>query len=265
MEAHPFRFRPGTLDEGVYNTVIVANEYRLPEAFRPDDLILDIGAHIGCFCYAAATRGSHRVHGFEAEPGNFACAASHLAGFGDRVRLRNQAVWRSDRPADRLTFYRCRNAANTGGNNAFLPGEEIAVDAVPFDDIVDEVTRGGRDRIRLLKIDCEGSEFPILLTSRRLGLIDRIAGEFHEFGGDHDSYTIPPWAQVPGVERFTIDVLAEALRHAGFEVTWERPAGAKLGLFAAERREPSRGHAGRAGAASPIFARVAAFLRRAHR
>ena len=29
-------------------------------------------------------------------------------------------------------------------------------------------------------MDCEGSEFPILLTSRMLHLIDNIRGEFHE-------------------------------------------------------------------------------------
>lgn len=260
MDGHPFRFRPGTFDEGIFRTVLVANEYRLPEAFRPDDLIVDIGAHIGCFCYAALVRGAGRVYGFEAEPGNFARASEHLAGFAGRVELRNQAVWRSDRAGGRLTFYRCRNAANTGGNNAFLEGEEVAVEAVPFDDVLDEVTRGGRERVRLLKIDCEGSEFPILLTSRRLGLVDRIAGEFHEFGGAFDAYTIPEWARIPGVDRFTIDVLADSLRRAGFAVTWERPPGAKLGIFAAERPSASRTDAGRAGVAAPWWKRLGAWV-----
>ena len=47
MDPHPFQFRPGTFDEGIFRTVLVADEDRLPAASRPEDLILDIGAHIG--------------------------------------------------------------------------------------------------------------------------------------------------------------------------------------------------------------------------
>jgi hypothetical protein len=71
-----------------------------------------------------------------------------------------------------------------------------------------------------VKIDCEGSEFPILLTSRTLHLIDEIVGEFHEFGPEdrpHDD-TISPEAAVPGHDRFTMIVLKRALSEAGFVV-----------------------------------------------
>lgn len=79
---HPFQFRPGTLDEGVFYSVCEANEYRLPEAFRPDDIIIDVGMHIGSFCYAALRRGSNYVHGFEAELSNYESAVRNLRPFG---------------------------------------------------------------------------------------------------------------------------------------------------------------------------------------
>ena len=34
------------------------------------------------------------------------------------------------------------------------------------------VTEGGAGRVRLLKLDCEGAEWPILLTSQRLRLVN---------------------------------------------------------------------------------------------
>src|SRR4051812_882477 len=61
--SHPFVFRPDTQDEGVFHAVNTHNEYRLPQAFRADDVIIDIGMHIGSFCYAALTRGSNHVYG----------------------------------------------------------------------------------------------------------------------------------------------------------------------------------------------------------
>ncbi len=94
---HPFQFRQGTIDEAVFNVVYVANEYRLPPALGPEDIVIDIGMHIGSFCYAALVRGSNRVYGFEAEDSNHECAVSNLQSFGDRVSMNHKAVWRSDK------------------------------------------------------------------------------------------------------------------------------------------------------------------------
>jgi FkbM family methyltransferase len=210
--SHPFVFRPETQDEGVFHAVTTYNEYRLPDAFRPDDIIIDIGMHIGSFCYAALARGSDRVYGFEASPENFACARRNLQSFGDRVRLQHKAVWRSDRKVERLGFSEC--TYNNGAGVVWRDGAGPAVEAVPFDDVVREVTRDGRTRVRMVKVDCEGSEYPILLTAQTLHLVDAIVGEFHEFGPNEIN-------GVPGYDRFTVAVLEEALGRAGFDVAVE--------------------------------------------
>jgi hypothetical protein len=85
----------------------------------------------------------------------------------------------------------------------------------------------------LLKIDCEGAEFPILLTSSRLDCIDRIVGEYHELRAE-----LPRHVRVPGCEQFTVEILVEHLESFGFAVALEPQAtgtfGA-LGLFFADR------------------------------
>ena len=91
----------------------------------------------------------------------------------------------------------------------------------------------GRRRIDLVKIDCEGAEFPILLTSKLLARFDRIVGEYHELRA-----SLPAHVRVPGCDQFTVEVLADTLQRSGFTVTWQRQATAKygdLGLFFAER------------------------------
>jgi len=232
---HSFTFRPGTLDESMFNAVCLYNEYELPEAFHPDDLIVDVGMNIGSFCYAALSRGAGRVVGFEAEAANYGCAVENLRPFAGRVTPIQKAIWRSDRPANTLKFFSSPDAVNTGGGNVVWDEGEQEVEAIPFDDAILDATRGGKERVRLLKIDCEGSEFPILFTSRTLHLFDQIVGEFHEFHGEHDGFPIPAIARVDGFDRFTIVELAAVLRRAGFDVRSERFGETNMGHFFATR------------------------------
>jgi hypothetical protein len=128
-------------------------------------------------------------------------------------------------------------------------GEPVA--KIALDDVVDLATNRGEHRVRLLKLDCEGAEWPIVLTSQRLHLVDEIVGEFHELGGPLPEIgeDRPSNAQVFYSDRvagFTIEELARFLRGAGFGVTYfrhVRPDGALkgLGLFFATRGNETGG------------------------
>jgi FkbM family methyltransferase len=249
-------FRSGTLDEAIFNAVVGFNEYRLPERFAAGDIVIDVGAHIGCFAQAVLARGCENVYGIEPDGANFEIAADYLKPHIDsgRLQLVRGAAWRSDRNTDELrfdgyhpfpkSFIGMAGILNTG-NGSVIWGSGEPVAKIAFDEIVDRVTNRGERRVRLLKLDCEGAEWPILLTSQRLGLIDEICGEFHEIGGQffeisEDRPAKQPVFSFENVERFTIDVLVDHLTAAGFTVTWHRhtrPTGSPegLGLFFATR------------------------------
>jgi FkbM family methyltransferase len=249
-------FRSGTLDQAIFNAVVGCNEYRLPERFAACDIVIDIGAHIGTFAQAVLARGCEHVTGIEPDGANFEIAAETLKPHleGGRLRLVRGAAWRSDRNSDELRFdgYHPFPKSFTGmqgilntGNGSVVWGTGEPVAKLAFDEIVDRATNNGAHRVRLLKLDCEGAEWPILLTSQRLGLIDEICGEFHEIGGQfleisEDRTEQQPVFSFANVEKFTIDVLVDHLTDAGFIVTWHRhtrPNGAieGLGLFFATR------------------------------
>ena len=251
-------FRNGTLDAAIFNDVVVRNEYRLPARFAADDIVIDIGAHIGAFAQAVLARGCENVTGVEPDAANFEIAADYLRPHIDsgRLQLVRGAAWRSDRNSDELRFdgyqpFPRSFAGMTGilntGNGSVIFGSGEPVAKIAFDEIVDRVTNHGAHRVRLLKLDCEGAEWPILLTSQRLGLIDEICGEFHEIGGQYyeiseDRPTRQPVFSFEHIEKFTIDVLVAHLTAAGFAVTWHRhtrPTGAPegLGLFFARARQ----------------------------
>ena len=232
-----WHFRGGIpWDKHIFHEVVIANEYQLPDFFKPEDIIVDVGMHVGSFCYAALARGSHNVYGYEADRENYNLATANLKPFGEGVHLHQKAVWRSDRRGDILYHPGSSAIGNSGGGTVYWTGGN-KMDVIAFDDILQEVTHDGKDRVRMVKMDCEWAEFPILLTSRKLALIDSIHGEFHEMNdGRYDSTPIPPVAQIAGVERFTLDELTKCLKQAGFLVTATRSGNSRFGKFFATRQ-----------------------------
>jgi len=242
-------FRPGTLDQMIFDGVVALDEYRLPDRFEPDDVVVDVGAHIGSFAYAVVLRGSEHVWSIEPDRTNCAFAAEHLAPYLDRgyVRLLHAAAWRSDPNDDDLRFDgyhvfppsypNMEGIVNTGGGSVVWGfGEPVA--KIALDEVVDLATNRGERRVRLLKLDCEGAEWPILLTSRRLHVVDEIVGEFHELGGPflEIGENRPSNVQVFHSDRvaaFTVEELVRFLGDAGFCVSYDRhvrPDGALEGL-----------------------------------
>ncbi len=200
-----WRFRAGTIDRRLFRDVVVGNEYRL-RSFAANDLILDVGAHTGSFALAALRRGAGRVVCCEPCPDNFAVLRHNLAPFGGRAVLLNCAVWRSDRPEGRLHLHNPVDPRNTGAVQARPDGDGPAADAVPLDDLLAEIAAGRR--VRLMKLDCEGAEWPILFTSSRLACVDEVCGEYH----------LPPLAGPwPGVPEPTPAALLARLAALGFE------------------------------------------------
>jgi FkbM family methyltransferase len=222
----PPTLRAGSWDLAIWNSVV--EEYAvLPAAFSPDDVVLDLGAHVGGFSAAASMRGGPKVLAFEANSQNYRLARKNLGPFPS-CRLENVAVWRSDVREQTLAFTSSLRSVNTGGGTvvasaapehteatAYLVGE--SVNTVALDTILEPYPQ-----VRYLKIDVEGAEYPILLTSRLLGRVFEIAGEFHQSG-----------------ESETMAALAAHLRALGFWVIW-RDTSPGLGLFFASREEDLR-------------------------
>jgi FkbM family methyltransferase len=214
-------FRPGTSDAGVWKCVVGRNEYMICDRFEPDDVIVDVGVHIGSFSFLALQRGAGVVWGFEADEENFRQASQNLGSLSKRIRLINAAVCRSDNPPEVMYFGgyppphpSAPEMINTGGGSVLRSNGGKAVPAKAFDSIIEEITAKEGCRVRLLKLDCEGSEFPILMTSQMLYLVDEIVGEFHAFGGED----IPATTRIAGYSSLNGDDLAEFLRHQGFVV-----------------------------------------------
>lgn len=98
-----FACRPNTCDRGIFIEVNLQNEYQLPSRFEPDDVIVDVGGHIGAFVYACLSRGAGRVITCEPEPGNLQLLRENVVRWGDRVEIIPAAVWPAGIPALNLS------------------------------------------------------------------------------------------------------------------------------------------------------------------
>lgn len=141
----------------------------LTRRLGPGDVFVDVGANMGYFSVLASrlVGDAGRVVAFEASPATYAVLAEDLAlnGAGN-VRAVNVAV--ADRPGT-LALY-AGPADNRGATSlhAERGGRyETHVRAAPLLDLLEPDERA---RVRLVKIDVEGAELPILLD-----LLDHVA------------------------------------------------------------------------------------------
>ena len=243
--------RRNTLDHVIWQSV--AGEYpATPRSFAAADLVLDIGCHTGAFCALAARRGASVV-GYEAGQANYALACINTTQLAS-VRIRWAAVWRSDRAPGRLRFVPFPEPANTGGGSVLFtdPNQHrrhallwgltaaAATDSAPADPGPHDVPSVGLDailgelgRVRVLKLDIEGAEFPVLATATMLHRVDLIVGEYHEFT-EAQMDNLAPEARV-GPDRYGGELLLRILASAGFAATL-RPVSPRDGQFTAVRR-----------------------------
>ena len=200
---------------------------------------MDIGCHIGGFSFIALLNGAGHVWAFEADRENFEVASRNLAAFSNRVTLFHAAVWGSGFAERTLYFggYPARNwPTNTGGGNVLGGPGGTPMTAVPFDDLVDMALGNGGQRIRLLKLDCEGSEWPIVYSSHRLHLVDEIVGEFHELdAGSRQPLQRELRGRVLHDDPCRVAVLEAFLCAEGFVVEQTSPAYGGIGTFHARR------------------------------
>lgn len=178
------KFRPKTLDDKIWKRVHNNTEYKLPNRFNPTDIVLDIGSHIGSLAHTVIQRGAGVVYAYEAHPENFEYTRQNLKEFANAFPF-NLAVTRSDELRPEFLFIKKKfpkfnlnkKLTNTGGLGARLTkGDEYyKVKTISFDKILSIIT----NPIRLVKLDCEGAEFPIILTSNKLDMVNEIVGEYH--------------------------------------------------------------------------------------
>lgn len=151
----------------------------------PEDLtVLDIGGHIGCFSMSIAQAAPRaRIFTHEASPSTIEFLKRNVAtnSFGSQITVQESAL--SDHHGT-LTF--ASNTLASGLNGITSPAPEANVVEVPCVTFAEAVAGAG-GTVHLVKMDVEGAEYPIILSSspEDWSTVQRVAMEFHGVPGKH--------------------------------------------------------------------------------
>jgi len=148
---------------------------------QPDWKIIDIGAGIGDYSlYAAITQPASRVFSFEPFPESFTLmqenlrlnAITNVQVFSEAIGAASGELMLDLTGGEPLQFQ--SHAGKAGDVKGSLPVRSLS--------LVDALARVGLEGCDLLKLDCEGAEYAILLGAPQpvLEHIQRIVMEYHD-------------------------------------------------------------------------------------
>ncbi len=218
---HGWTFRKDAVDEDVFESVALGNEYRLPRRFDPSAVIIDVGAHIGSFAFACHVRGSGRILSFEPNADNYALAKKNI-GHLPGVFLERAAVLGCKGYVECEPFPGLNGVQNTGGGK-IIPKKRSEIMARSINSLLCQ-----EGNVALLKLDCEGSEWPIIFGCTEWARLGAVCGEYHLVDSFARSFGIRK-ALDPGL-------LFDTLRREFSVVIVEQPKGEGLGRFWASRK-----------------------------
>jgi FkbM family methyltransferase len=159
-----------TQDYQCVEEVLVKNQYCLPERFDRSDLVVDVGANIGTFAWACLTRGCGRLLCYEPEADNFQLLKMNMSAWKARAEVYHLAVWRN---CGTVKVEKAKEHFNAMHRTLGYDGID-EVGAVSLQEILKDL-----GPVRMLKLDCEGAERPILDAVQDLGQVQEVVGEMH--------------------------------------------------------------------------------------
>lgn len=180
-----FALREGSTDGLVVDEVWREDVYQLNHLDVTGGVVVDVGANVGAFAVWAGAAGAAQVHAYEPELSNFHRLQDNVAanGLEQVVDCRRVAVWGDQ--ADHVWVAGVQQGAEGDVRTSVdapsaLSGPE---DEVPAWGLSFVLRRAG-DRIRLVKLDCEGCEWPAWATMdpQDLARVDQLVMEFHGAG-----------------------------------------------------------------------------------
>lgn len=178
---------------GFWGAVVAAemngsNFYHHRELGGPDPVIVDVGGHYGVFSrFAARKYPAGRVIYIEPHTENFQIAEKNLAGLANVTMIEGAITYE-----DNVVLHPFVAGRNSGGSQVLPAGQSpfendtahgaaIHVQGFGLEHLC---TFYGLERIDLLKLDCEGSEYSILAKCSCLGRVAEIVGEWHRVPGE---------------------------------------------------------------------------------
>ncbi|MEO1409580.1 MAG: FkbM family methyltransferase [Bacteroidota bacterium] len=183
----------------VLEDIFINREYADYFPAQTPAIVVDVGAHYGYFALFAALNLSEKsiIHSIEPSQENFNKLKENIE-VNSQFPIQIHHTGLDAQAGERLLY------GGTSFNHSFYGQSHQVAQRVSTLSLRDFIEREKLARVDLLKLDCEGAEFPILLhtDAETLGRIQTIVLEFHD---------LPE-------KGYTSYQLVDHLRRHGFEI-----------------------------------------------
>lgn len=171
------QIRPESTDAFIAFEIFNLDEYN-EKSIGLEDTVVDIGAHIGCFSLLAAKKSlKGKVIAYEPSPENYNILLKHKKlNRLKNLYIHNKAVSSKN---GKLNLFLPPN--NHGGNSFFADSpKSTTVNTISLTQVFQD---NRLNKIDFLKIDAEGAEYEILMTTPKkyFEKIEKIALEYHDY------------------------------------------------------------------------------------
>ncbi len=194
-----YKTRSGTTDRGIINEIFIYKEYN-PRGFeiKKDDVVIDIGGHIGIFTILASKLAENgKIYVFEPMPENFNLLLENIRiNNRSNVVAFKKAVASKNEKKDLFLS----EGENKGGNSFYKKNEnsrKIEVETLAFQDFI---KKNKIKKIDFLKMDCEGGEYDILFKCPKetLKKISKISMEYHNLSNKNNGERLKAFLEKSG-------------------------------------------------------------------
>jgi FkbM family methyltransferase len=177
-------YREGKNDWNTLQSILTEDEYGLSLLCPNPQTVVDIGGHIGGFSLLAASQGASNIKVVEILPENVSIikGSAELNNFKS-IHVIQKAI--SNISNQEITAYYMDTSNTNGDHHEFVGntmqstgGTGISVLTISLDDLLSDL-----NHVDILKVDCEGAEWPMLegASKNTLDKIDLIVGEIHGY------------------------------------------------------------------------------------
>lgn len=199
-------FRPGTSDRNIWLNVVDKDEYRLPQ-MTENDWCIDIGANTGASTFAMLQKGAGKVIAFEPDIDNYILLRKQLkqeirdgrveahplavvGGSGFSWRTFSGVVQKDGEVNYGGAYLFTEDGRDTFGYAKYMMRNPVKVPCIGFEEIEELIPDSFGGKRKLVKLDCEGSEWGIIYSNPKFHSLEKweqVVGEYHPITNENPS------------------------------------------------------------------------------